>query len=331
MECGVSDEVPHLAAHRHEESLGGSILSFRRLLHIYTEIRVAHIERCSAIPQRGQRRWPGVRHLTNAGVEERKRPPEQTAHLRLVRSAFCQGGFSVNAHPLCNHRRISLSLPDVGWYGSAYLLTNCSFQLTFGKLYTFYNIKAVLLSSVLLFEVGPIVWGTAPSCPTSCLYRRLDPPPRHRHHSPAIPKHRSVVAGLWTTIFIGAARYIFSNLTRPPTPPVSAPRTNPQSAYFLPIWFQSIKGVSAVKPGICLLTTMLGLVVATMSSGIVIQRPGYYTPFAISGVATLAVGAGLLPTFQVDSGAVKWIDSSHSQRVQTAQISLEMCRFLYWH
>jgi len=29
------------------------------------------------------------------------------------------------------------SLPDVGWYGSAYLLTTASFQLLFGKFYTF--------------------------------------------------------------------------------------------------------------------------------------------------------------------------------------------------
>ncbi|QSZ33512.1 hypothetical protein DSL72_005080 [Monilinia vaccinii-corymbosi] len=55
------------------------------------------------------------------------------------------------------------SLPDVGWYGSAYLLTCSSFQLLFGKFYTFWAVKTVLLSSVLLFEVGSIVCGAAPS------------------------------------------------------------------------------------------------------------------------------------------------------------------------
>ena len=55
------------------------------------------------------------------------------------------------------------SLPDVGWYGSAYLLTCCSFQLLLGKLYTFYAVKAVLLMSVLLFEVSSVVCGAAPS------------------------------------------------------------------------------------------------------------------------------------------------------------------------
>ncbi|KAJ8071804.1 hypothetical protein OCU04_002118 [Sclerotinia nivalis] len=55
------------------------------------------------------------------------------------------------------------SLPDVGWYGSAYLLTCSSFQLLFGKFYTFWAVKTVLLLSVLLFEVGSIVCGAAPS------------------------------------------------------------------------------------------------------------------------------------------------------------------------
>jgi MFS family permease len=55
------------------------------------------------------------------------------------------------------------SLPDVGWYGSAYLLACCSFQLLFGKLYTFYAVKTVFLANVLLFEVGSVVCGAAPS------------------------------------------------------------------------------------------------------------------------------------------------------------------------
>ena len=55
------------------------------------------------------------------------------------------------------------SLPDIGWYGSAYLLTCCSFQLLFGKLYTFYAVKVVLLASILLFEVASVVCGAAPS------------------------------------------------------------------------------------------------------------------------------------------------------------------------
>lgn len=55
------------------------------------------------------------------------------------------------------------SLPDVGWYGSAYLLTCSAFQLLCGKLYTFYAVKVVLLSSIVLFEVGSAICGAAPT------------------------------------------------------------------------------------------------------------------------------------------------------------------------
>lgn len=53
-------------------------------------------------------------------------------------------------------------MSDVGWYGSAYTLTNCCFQLLFGKLYTFFPTKVVLIASVVLFETASAVCGAAP-------------------------------------------------------------------------------------------------------------------------------------------------------------------------
>ncbi|KAK3327477.1 putative MFS aflatoxin efflux pump [Cercophora scortea] len=55
------------------------------------------------------------------------------------------------------------SVTDIGWYGSAYLLTNCAFQLMYGKLYTFFSIKVVFLGAILLFEVGSALCGAAPN------------------------------------------------------------------------------------------------------------------------------------------------------------------------
>lgn len=55
------------------------------------------------------------------------------------------------------------SVTDIGWYGSAYLLTNCAFQLLFGKLYTFFSIKGTFLASIVLFEIGSAICGAAPS------------------------------------------------------------------------------------------------------------------------------------------------------------------------
>ncbi|TGO75622.1 hypothetical protein BELL_0202g00050 [Botrytis elliptica] len=55
------------------------------------------------------------------------------------------------------------SLPDVGWYGSAYLITNCSLQPLSGKLYTYFSSKYVFLSFFFLFEFGSLLCGTAVS------------------------------------------------------------------------------------------------------------------------------------------------------------------------
>lgn len=58
------------------------------------------------------------------------------------------------------------SLDDVGWYGSAYLVTSASFQLSFGKLYTFWSVKSVLLVSIAVFEIGSAICGAAPNSTT---------------------------------------------------------------------------------------------------------------------------------------------------------------------
>ncbi|KAF2642701.1 major facilitator superfamily transporter [Massarina eburnea CBS 473.64] len=55
------------------------------------------------------------------------------------------------------------ALQDIGWYGSAYLLTTCALQLPFGKLYSRFHPKWVFLISLLWFEVGSAIWGAAPS------------------------------------------------------------------------------------------------------------------------------------------------------------------------
>ena len=55
------------------------------------------------------------------------------------------------------------SAGDIGWYGTAYLLTSCAFQLVFGKLYKIFSVKVTFLTSILLFEVGSALCGAAPN------------------------------------------------------------------------------------------------------------------------------------------------------------------------
>ena len=53
------------------------------------------------------------------------------------------------------------SLDDVGWYGSSYLLTTTSLQPSFGKVYTYFNIKWTFMLALLIFEVGSVLCGAA--------------------------------------------------------------------------------------------------------------------------------------------------------------------------
>lgn len=55
------------------------------------------------------------------------------------------------------------ALGDVGWYASSYLLTTCAFQLSWGKLYTFYSIKWTYLVALFIFELGSLICGVAPT------------------------------------------------------------------------------------------------------------------------------------------------------------------------
>ncbi len=79
------------------------------------------------------------------------------------------------------------------------------------------------------------------------------------------------------------------------------------TVYFLPVWFQSINGVSAMESGIRLLPTMLSIVVGSMSGGFTNNKIGYYTPLAIVGSCIMCIGAGLLTTLQIDTDKGKWI------------------------
>ncbi len=328
------------------------------------------------------------------------------------------------------------ALDDVGWYGSAYLLTTCAFQLFFGKLYTFFSIKWVYLTAIFIFEVGSVVCGAAPTSVALiigravagigsagifsgalviiayavplvkrpvftgiiggmyglasvagplmggaftdkvswrwCFYINLPigaitiagiaiffkSPERQAEKSigfserakqfdpigtvffipciiclllalqwggtkypwgngriialfivfgilaigfvavqlwkqdnatvpPRIVKKRSIAFGCWFVFCLGATFFIF--------------------IYYLPIWFQAIKGTSAVESGIRNLPMILSLVLMSIIAGVAITMLGYYTPFMIGSSVLMAIGAGLLSTFKVGTGHSMWI------------------------
>ena len=98
---------------------------------------------------------------------------------------------------------------------------------------------------------------------------------------------RSVVAGCWFGVCLGGAFFTM--------------------VYYLPIWFQAIEGVTATESGIRSLPMILSQVLASIVTGVLITKLGYYTPWLYVSTALMAVGSGLLSTMTVSSPIGMWL------------------------
>ncbi|KAG5914955.1 hypothetical protein E4U53_004567 [Claviceps sorghi] len=357
------------------------------------------------------------------------------------------------------------ALEDVGWYGSAYLLTTCAVQLIFGKLYTFYSVKWVYLVAILLFELGSLVCGATPSSlglilgravaglgaagifsgalliisrsvplrqrplymgivgamygiasvagPLMggaftdhltwrwCFYVNLPfgavtvlfilvflRLPAPRGPAPASASWREqlrsfdllgtllfipgvvclllalqwggtrfawrdgrivalfVLSALLIAGFVAVQVWLRERATVPPrifldrtvwacavfgaslgasffilvyyVSPVPVPSMSPRTLSNgvgpartdpsqLPIWFQAVQGATAIESGIKSLPMILSLVIFSIVSGGLVTTLGHYAPFMVLSSVLMAVGAGLLSTFSVDTTPAHWI------------------------
>lgn len=106
---------------------------------------------------------------TDSMQTEQTPPPLSTSKLILINLSLCLAVLCValdNSILATAIPRITgefHALDDVGWYGSAYLLTTSAFQLLFGKFYGQSNVKWVFLGALAVFEIGSLICGTAPN------------------------------------------------------------------------------------------------------------------------------------------------------------------------
>ena len=104
---------------------------------------------------------------------------------------------------------------------------------------------------------------------------------------PRILKQRSVASGFYYTICTGSSMLVM--------------------VYYIPIWFQSVQGVSAVESGIRTIALVFSIVLGSVSGGGFTYKTGYYTPCMILSSIVMSIGAGLITSFKVDSGRGAWI------------------------
>jgi len=324
------------------------------------------------------------------------------------------------------------SVQDIGWYGSIYNMMRCAFVLAFGKLYSLYSPKPVLLTATVLFEVGSAICGAAPNSVALivgrgiagvgaagiftgaivavkfmfplqkrpvvmgllgvvftvstvlgpiiggaltdslswrwCFYINLPiggmgllllvfmlhlPSPMKTTNGPTVWQHVRRFDPLGFLTFVpaticllmalewGGTQYSWSDwrlillLTlfgvllvcaisiqvRMQEAATVPPRIIKQRsiacggffaiatggavtviAYYLPLWFQAIKGTSATEAGVNMLPIAIAAMLGSLCSGVFTSRVGYYVPFMISGPILMAVGAGLLTTWDESTG-----------------------------
>ncbi|KAK6359414.1 hypothetical protein TWF696_000574 [Orbilia brochopaga] len=77
--------------------------------------------------------------------------------------------------------------------------------------------------------------------------------------------------------------------------------------FYLPFYFQAVRGTTAVQSGIRCIPYLISVTVASIIVGASVTVLGYYTPFMWVSAAVFTVGSGLLHTLQVDSSSGKWI------------------------
>ncbi|KAJ5666648.1 hypothetical protein N7462_011057 [Penicillium macrosclerotiorum] len=326
------------------------------------------------------------------------------------------------------------AINDISWYASAYLLTSCTTQLFWGRIYTFYSTKILFVVAVVVFEVGSILCGAAPSSEVFIIGRAIAGVGSAGIFngstiiiSQVVPLHKRplfvgligstfgvssiigpLLGGAFTdnatwrwcfyinlpiggltlvivAFFLQAPRrsttaslkrqlirldpigtvLVFSSIilfllalqwggttyawdsgriisllilagvmflafaavqiwrkedaTIPPriiknrsillgaifTSCISGAMIS--ILYTLPLWFQGVKNRNAVQSGIDNIPMVLSLVIASILSGAAVSHTGYYVPFMLVSSIFMAIGAGMITTFKVDTGHPAWI------------------------
>ncbi|TID14748.1 MFS toxin efflux pump [Venturia nashicola] len=98
---------------------------------------------------------------------------------------------------------------------------------------------------------------------------------------------RSIAAGALFSMCLGAAFFML----------VFYVSGHPGVDPFMPLWYQVIKDQTATQSGVMTLPLILGVIIMSGLSGVIVVVCGYYTPLMILASICTVIGAGLLTTW----------------------------------
>lgn len=79
------------------------------------------------------------------------------------------------------------------------------------------------------------------------------------------------------------------------------------TSYYLPIYFQGVKGTSPTLSGVYLLPGVITQLVVAVGGGQLAGKVGYYLPFSLASGVFTAIGYGLLSTLTPHTSTGKWV------------------------
>ncbi|KAH8897115.1 MFS transporter [Thozetella sp. PMI_491] len=101
-----------------------------------------------------------------------------------------------------------------------------------------------------------------------------------------ILRNKNILGSVWYGACISGALFIYS--------------------YYLPVWFQAVKGASATQSGLMNLPSILGMVIFSMVGGALATVLGMLGPLLVVSSILSAIAGGLLCTLRVNSMIWAW-------------------------
>ncbi|KAI0469930.1 major facilitator superfamily domain-containing protein [Xylariaceae sp. FL0804] len=77
--------------------------------------------------------------------------------------------------------------------------------------------------------------------------------------------------------------------------------------YYLPVYFQAVKGIGPTLSGVYLLPGILSQILFVILSGFAVSKLGFYMPWSLFGGIMAAIGGGLTSDFKPDTPTSKWV------------------------